>query len=432
MVVPYANYEYESDCMHLRKWEKFNKGFSYCMLFIDIFSRYVWGFKLKTLKAQESLNIFELFFKDNYCEVLKTDAGGEYINRKVESFLSDKKIKHIISRNSTKANFAERVIKTIKFKLIKNMYYEQSYNWVDYLESALYSYNNSEHRSIKMTPSQALVADPSVVWANQYLPRNKNKKKDFKSVQNQTPFSVPVESRSENVNIVSPEKSAFSPHIRNKEAKLAELSELKTTPAQTFVESSSSAQKLPLQNNIDFEKVLNTQKRVQDIKSSGGSDSFSVHVPEFTGSPEPKRRRRNLMAGGGGALKARKKQKLMKFRYNIGDTVRIARLFHAFKRAYDENWTQELFTVVGRSLQQGFPKYTLRSWANDLIDGDFYEPEIQRVFVDNDTVFKIDRVIRSQKKNGIPGKIVSWLGWPLVYASWVSNDDFRSIKQRKA
>lgn len=446
VIVPYTNYEYESDCMYMKKWEKLNKGYGFVMVIIDLFTRFLWAYPLKTLTAQESSKVLGEFFTTHHCEVFKTDNGGEFLNFKVKTILKDRKIKHILSRNTPKANFAERVIKTLKFKLVKNMYFEQSHMWIDYLDDAVYSYNNSRHRTIKMTPAQARVSDPSVVWGNQYLPTPKKvPKREVRdnSISTPSPNQLrtlpPLHPTPDSQGISNPSRNSGNHENSPKPHDSRSNSDL---PTPIVHQSSINEDKPPEvveANPISLTSSYKTHQPLihenPDLTPSkfNTQNIFEKTLPPKISEPsEPRRRSRNRMIGGGTIGGGKLHSRNFKFRYNIGDTVRIARLYHAFKRAYDENWTHELFTIVGRSIQQGLGKYTVKSWANELIDGDFYDPELQRVNVDTDTVYKIDRVIKNQKRGKTPGKIVSWLGWPSNYNSWVSNKDFRDIKDRKA
>ena len=191
------------------------------------------------------------------------------------------------------------------------MYHNQDYTWVDDLEHVTKTYNETKHSTIKMTPTQALSADTSILWRRQFLPSEKR-----------------------------------------------------------------------------------------------------------TSLPKHKRKDRR-----------RSTSELYKFK--VGDTVRIGKLKKTFSRAYDENWTHELFIIVDRESQQGIPKYTLKDWDNELIDGKFYEEEIKKVSVNDNTEFKIEKLIKRKTQSKQKGYIVRWLGWPKKYDSWVSEKEVKDFKKIK-
>ena len=175
-VVPYVDAVWGSDVAYMLRYERHNDGYGYFVVFIDIFSRYAWAYPLKTLRGAEMVKVMENQFKDEKCEKLFTDGGSEYNNRLVKSFLKREGVYHYTSTNEKKVAHAERLIKQLKKKLIMYMDENETFKWIDVLDDFVNSYNNTYHRSIKMTPSQARQAEQYEVWRNQYVIESKPKK----------------------------------------------------------------------------------------------------------------------------------------------------------------------------------------------------------------------------------------------------------------
>ena len=107
---------------------------------------------------------------------LRSDQGSEYLNRDMRRYFTDKGIDHIFIFYEIKANFAERVIKTIKLKIVKYFTNKETYRWMEILTDLTYGYNQSYHRTIKMSPSEAQDIDSYILWRRQYaIDLNKNK-----------------------------------------------------------------------------------------------------------------------------------------------------------------------------------------------------------------------------------------------------------------
>ncbi|OOY49287.1 hypothetical protein BOV97_12915, partial [Solemya velum gill symbiont] len=70
--------------------------------------------------------------------------------------------------NETKANYAERVIKTIKQKLLRYVMKKQSYRYVDVLQDTVRSYNDTIHRSLRDTPNAINEKNESESRLHQY------------------------------------------------------------------------------------------------------------------------------------------------------------------------------------------------------------------------------------------------------------------------
>ncbi len=87
---------------------------------------------------------------------------------------------------------------------------------------------------------------------------------------------------------------------------------------------------------------------------------------------------------------------ITKYRFDVGDKVRVSHLKHVFKREYDERWTREVFLIVERRVKENIPCYKLKDFDNEPVSGIFYENEMQKVDVDDDAVYKIDKNARQK------------------------------------
>ena len=136
--------------------------------------------------------VLEELFEEVQPEVFRTDGGSEFNNR---SLLKKRQnIKHLVTLNETKANYMERAIKTIKMKLSKYMYNEQTREWSKALTEITSSYNETYHRSIKMSPAEAMIMSDEDLWVKQYLEEKGTRLK--KSLHVQIPTNLKVESKS--------------------------------------------------------------------------------------------------------------------------------------------------------------------------------------------------------------------------------------------
>ena len=66
-----------------------------------------------------------------------------------------------------KAALAERLIQTSKSKLWRYFKANNSFRYFDVLDDLMFSYNNSYHRTIKITPSPASHEDQQMLWIQQ-------------------------------------------------------------------------------------------------------------------------------------------------------------------------------------------------------------------------------------------------------------------------
>ena len=67
-----------------------------------------------------------------------------------------------------------------------------------------------------------------------------------------------------------------------------------------------------------------------------------------------------------------------KFKFKLGDQVRISKSRRTFQKGYLPSWTQEIF-IVTYIIPRVPPVYRLQDYAYDEIEGVFYAEELQKV-----------------------------------------------------
>ena len=111
--------------------------------------------------------------------------------------------------------------------------------------------------------------------------------------------------------------------------------------------------------------------------------------------------------------------KLKVFKYKIGDHVRISHTRNVFTRAYDETYSGEVFQVFKRYHRGTLPIYRLRDLQHDDIKGTFYESELQKVDIDINKTWKVEKVIKSRGKGRTKQYFVKWTNFPNKFNSWL-------------
>ena len=139
----------------MQKLSKWNKGYKYLLMVLDIFSKYGWIVPLKTKTGLEVSKAFQIIFKENKPKMLWVDKGKEYYNKNVLDLLAKNDVKIYSTENEEKSSVCERWNRTIKTKMYKQFTIKNNTVYIDILPKILSSYNNSKHRSIRMTPIQA-------------------------------------------------------------------------------------------------------------------------------------------------------------------------------------------------------------------------------------------------------------------------------------
>ena len=157
--------QWDSDVGFLDDFAQQNDNYKYFVVFIDVFSQYLYTHPLKTKEAKEMVQAIKFVFSQGHKPLeIRTDKGGEYMGVVFKRYLKSENVEHIITENETKAAFAERVIKTIKKRLYRYFTYSNNNRWIDVLQDITTSYNSTFHRSIGMAPSDVNTENAAKLW----------------------------------------------------------------------------------------------------------------------------------------------------------------------------------------------------------------------------------------------------------------------------
>jgi hypothetical protein len=117
-----------------------------------------------------------------------------------------------------------------------------------------------------------------------------------------------------------------------------------------------------------------------------------------------------------------------RYRYKIGDHVRITQIKTTFSRVYDEQMSREIFIIRARQYKEGLPIYHLDDIMGEAIQGGFYQKEISKVdYNPEEQDFKVDRVLARRTKKGVKESLVSFLGWPPKFNQWLPNSQIKDL-----
>ena len=172
----------EADLADMSTLAPFNDQFKFVLVHIDIFSKYVRTVPLKSKTAQEVTSAFKKIFADGgKTQKIRTDRGGEFVNKTVQALFRKEGIKYFTSSNITKCAVVERAIKTLKTKYFKYMTQFQTFRYIDIIEETTRSYNRSFHRSIRMRPADVSEENQSGLFTTLYGDQSRsNPVKPFK------------------------------------------------------------------------------------------------------------------------------------------------------------------------------------------------------------------------------------------------------------
>lgn len=110
-----------------------------------------------------------------------------------------------------------------------------------------------------------------------------------------------------------------------------------------------------------------------------------------------------------------------------GQLVRISYSKSPFERSYQEKFTEEVFVVTARFLQDSIPVYKLSDLQSTPVEGFFYGPELQRTHKSRDQLWVIDRVLKTVGKGKNQKVLVRWKGYGPSFDSYVLKSSIKNI-----
>lgn len=104
--------------------------------------------------------------------------------------------------------------------------------------------------------------------------------------------------------------------------------------------------------------------------------------------------------------------KPVKYKFKVGDAVRISKHKKIFEKGYTPNWTTEVFTIR-KALSTNPPTYLLMDWRDNEIEGAVYTEELQLAKIPDE--YLIEKILK-RKNNQV---FVKWLGFDNEFNRWI-------------
>lgn len=170
IIALHIDQQWQGDLADMANIRRDNDNVTFLLVLIDVVSKYLWVEPLKSKSGRDVLEGFKKIFSRTKRTPLKlqTDDGKEFWDKGVQNYLKTRKINFFTLRSDKKAAIAERVIRTLKAKIWRYMHEKHTKRYVDVLQDLVSSYNETYHKSIKMTPSEVNQSNEGEVLGNLY------------------------------------------------------------------------------------------------------------------------------------------------------------------------------------------------------------------------------------------------------------------------
>ncbi len=118
VIVGGIDQQWQMDLANMQSMQKFNDGYRYLLVCIDVFSKYTWVVLLKNKTGPLLVEAFKVILSSGHKpEKIMTDQGTDFLNRHVRALMKEEDIELYNTYNKTKASIVERLICMLKTKM---------------------------------------------------------------------------------------------------------------------------------------------------------------------------------------------------------------------------------------------------------------------------------------------------------------------------
>ena len=178
VIVDGVDSQWDIDLMDMANLQKHNEGVKYIFIAIDVFSRFLFQPVQGKRGADVVTALKRTLTGPKKQNRIRTDRGMEFRSKEVNTYLKSQNIHHSYAYNTeTKANYAERVIKTIKHKIFRYLFKNRTRRYIDVLQD-VHSYNHTFHRNLGENPAAIALENEGESRLQQYLIRTQGSNRE--------------------------------------------------------------------------------------------------------------------------------------------------------------------------------------------------------------------------------------------------------------
>ena len=125
--------------------------------------------------------------------------------------------------------------------------------------------------------------------------------------------------------------------------------------------------------------------------------------------------------------KSNTKRKNIKYAYKIGQKVRITKIKNLMTREMNPRWTREIFTIVNRFTRDGIEQYKIEDYHKQILLGSFHKEELQKVDVDKNFKYKIEKILDTRGKGKNEEYKVRYLDLDKRFDEWIPKKNIYDV-----
>jgi hypothetical protein len=96
------------------------------------------------------------------------------------------------------------------------------------------------------------------------------------------------------------------------------------------------------------------------------------------------------------------------FNFRIGDHVRLKLPKELYSKDFDEKFSTHVYSIASRLTPFNINRYKVKDFDNKLLPQTYSESELIKVIVNDNTKYRIEKVIRKKLINGSIHGLIKW------------------------
>ena len=116
----------------------------------------------------------------------------------------------------------------------------------------------------------------------------------------------------------------------------------------------------------------------------------------------------------------------LKPKFEIGEQVRQKYDLKPLEKSYYQRWTDIVYKI-DKVLNKLFKPQFVLSLEGRKFKRTFYPEELQKVKVDDDSVYLVEKIIRYRTKDKQRQALVKWKGYPSTHNEWIPMDQIQNL-----
>ena len=167
VTVNHINEIHSAHLVDMTQYLIINKGYKYIFTNIDVFSKYVYAFPLKSKKIQDIKPCFEKIFKKKP-KYIWSNKEPAFFSKEIQQFFKGNNVKIYHTISHLKVVVVERFNKSLRELMMKEFVKNNNTVWYNILPKLIKIYNNRYHSTIKMKPIEVNKSNEKYIKENIY------------------------------------------------------------------------------------------------------------------------------------------------------------------------------------------------------------------------------------------------------------------------